>query len=158
MNTPGPIVAGVASYAPSMETALRERFRGKGARYLAISVFSTAITQVLIFLFVDGFGWHGAVANVAAVCISSVPSYLLNRRWVWRKVGAHSLSREVAPFWLMNLLGLALSTIFAAIAYHIWGTGLAVSLANMAGFGVLWIAKFLVLDTYLFRQDSAARV
>ena len=27
-------------------------------------------------------------------------------------------------------------------------------LANMAGFGVLWIAKFVILDEYLFKSTN----
>jgi putative flippase GtrA len=130
--------------------AIVGRFRGKALRYVTVSVSCTLITQVLLFAFVDGWGLDGATANVLAVCIASVPGYLGNRAWVWGKRGDHSMSREAIPYWGMNLAGLVLSTVFAAIAYRVHDAGWAVSLANMAGFGTLWVAKFLVLDEYLF--------
>jgi putative flippase GtrA len=134
--------------------ALVGRFRGKTIRYATVSVVCTALTQVMLFGFVDGLGWSGAISNVVAVCVTSVPGYFGNRAWVWGKRGDHSMSREAAPFWAMNLAGLALSTVFAAIAYAVYDAGWAVSLANMAGFGVLWVAKFLVLDEYLFAMTD----
>lgn len=133
--------------------AVVARFRGKAFRYVSVSGFGTVITQALIWLFHGRLGWGGAPTNVAAVCISSVPCYWLNRRWVWGKRDRNSLRREVVPFWAMALAGLVLSTIFAAIADAVWHSTLAVSGANIAGFGVLWVAKFLVLDTYLFGSE-----
>jgi putative flippase GtrA len=126
------------------------RFRGKALRFATVSVCCTLLTQALLFVFVDGWGWNGATSNVVAVCIASIPGYLGNRAWVWGKRGDHSVSREALPYWAMNIAGLVLSTIFAAIAYRIYDAGWAVSVANMAGFGTLWVAKFLVLDEYLF--------
>ena len=32
-----------------------------------------------------------------------------------------------------------------------WGTGLAIALAQVAGFGVLWLAKFLILDKVMWK-------
>jgi putative flippase GtrA len=99
-------------------------------------------------------GW----ANVVATAVGTVPSFELNRRWVWHKVGRRSLTTEVVPFWVLSFSGLALSTVAVAAAAD-WATTakledtartLAVEGAHLAGFGVLWIVQFLVLDRFLF--------
>jgi putative flippase GtrA len=133
-------------------TAILARFRGKALRYMSVSVLGTIAAQLQIVLYVYGFGWPGALANFVAVTVNCVPFYFLTRAWVWNKRDKTSLHREALPFWMLNLAGLVLSTIFAAIADHFFTQGWVVNIANLAGFGVLWIAKFLILDEYLFKS------
>ena len=111
-------------------------------RFAGVSLVATAVTQALLFLFVDGFGWSGGWANLAAVACVCGPSYLVNRRWVWNKRAAHSLSREVLPYWGLVVAAVVLSTVFAAIAYRIEPAGWAVSLADMSAFLLLWGVRF----------------
>lgn len=125
------------------------------ARFAGVSVIAVAITQSLLFAFNAVLGWPGWIANVAAVSLAALPAYLMNRRWVWAKFGPHSISREVVPFWAYTLLGLVVSTGTVAVADAVWGTTVAVLVANIAGFGVLWIGKFVLLDRVLFRLEAA---
>jgi putative flippase GtrA len=120
------------------------------AGFAAVSVVALPIAQVTLWLCYSLIGMAAVPANIVAVGVGAVPSYWLNRRWIWQKAGGHSVSREILPFWTYTFLGLVLSTLFVAIADRIWGTGLSVALANIAGFGVLWIGKFLLLEHVLF--------
>jgi putative flippase GtrA len=132
---------------------LIDRYGGKAVRYSMVSVCGVAITQILIFVFYAGLEWPGWVSNFVAVMISSIPAYLLNRAWVWNKRDAHSFSREVAPFWGMALLGLLISTIAVAIVDDYTDAAIFVSLTNIASFGVLWVAKFFILEKVLFKGE-----
>jgi putative flippase GtrA len=132
--------------------ALIDKYGGKALRYSTVSACGVVITQVLIFAFL-GLDWPEWVANAVAVCISSVPAYLLNRAWVWNKRDAHSFKTEVLPFWGMALLGLVLSTIAVAIVSNYTEAKIAVSLTNIAAFGVLWVGKFFVLEKMLFKGE-----
>jgi len=123
-------------------------------RFGAVSVMNVVITQVLL-LGAYQFTSVGAVgANVFAVGVSSIPAYLVNRRWVWGRTGKHSVSREVLPFWAYTFIGLALSTLVVGWVEHRWESAAAVSAANITAFGVLWVAKFLLLDTLLFADGG----
>ena len=51
----------------------------------------------------------------------------------------------------MAFLGMVLSLFAVAYAEDRWGTGLAIALAQLAGFGVLWLAKFLILDKVMWK-------
>jgi putative flippase GtrA len=104
-------------------------------------------------------GWANVVATVAGIG----PSYVLNRRWVWRRRGAHDLRREVLPFWTMSLAALVLSTVAVSSAGR-WadhaqltaGVRTVVVLAtNVTVFGSLWIVQFVVLDRVLFRASGS---
>ena len=131
------------------------RVRRRLIRFAGVSVIGVVITQVLLLLFKGGLGWSGVQANIVATTVSAVPVFLLNRRWVWQKVGDHSWSREIVPFWAYTLAGLIVSTALVAVADDVWGTTIAVNLANLAGWGVLWIGKFLLLEKVLFARDEA---
>ncbi len=126
----------------------RERVERLG-RYSAVSVMNVVITQVLLQLAL-ATSMPAVAANLFAVGLSAVPAYLVNRRWVWGKQGPHSIAREIVPFWSYAFLGLAVSTIAVAWADARWHSNLAVSIANIASFGVLWAAKFVLLDRWMF--------
>jgi putative flippase GtrA len=132
--------------------------RARLARFVGVSVVSTFATQVCLFGLVDGFHMNGASANVLTVTLTSLLSYQLNRAWVWGHRDAHSLRGEVLPYWLMVLAGLIVSTVLAGFAYrHLAAAGWAVSLANFAGFGLIWGLKFVVLERYVFHPERRAR-
>jgi putative flippase GtrA len=85
-----------------------------------------------------------------------VPSYLLNRAWVWGKRGNHAFWREVAPFWAMAFLGLGFSTLLVDLASRWSAATMVLSAANLTAFGILWVAKYLLLDTVMFGSKHGA--
>jgi putative flippase GtrA len=100
-----------------------------------------------------------AWANVVATTAGTVPSFELNRRWVWAKAGRRSIWSEIVPFAALSFAGLVLSTIAVAAATHT-ATKLGYSdsartavaeVANIAAFGSLWLVQFMLLDRVLFR-------
>ena len=125
-------------------------FRAKLLRYAGVSVVALVVTQSALYLGNAVLGWSSVVANLLAVCLAAVPAYLLNRKWVWGKNNAHSLRREIVPFWTYNLLGLLFSTVLVGLADRWWGTTWSVQVANLVAFGVFWVGKFLFLEKVLF--------
>ena len=133
------------------------------ARCLSVSVLTTALS-LGVLLAVLTMGMRAWLANVVATAAGTVPSYVLNRRWVWRLDGASDPWRQVAPFWLLSFSGLALSTLAVdradrlAASFELTAGVRSVALlcANVASFGVLWVAQFLLLDRVLFRSRLPA--
>ncbi|MDG2262423.1 MAG: GtrA family protein [Actinomycetota bacterium] len=128
--------------------ALRHRL----VRFAGVSVVGVFITQALLILFNAGLDWAGVPANIAATSIAAIPIFLMHRTWVWGVTRSHSVGREIVPFWSYTLLGLAVSTAFVAVADSQWGSTLAVSLANLTGWVLLWFGKFVLLERFLFRE------
>ena len=79
---------------------------------------------------------------------------MILRRWVWGKTGDCSVTREILPF---TFLGLIASTAAVAAIEVRWQSAVAVSVANIACFGALWVTKFLLLDQWLFGNEAARR-
>jgi putative flippase GtrA len=123
----------------------------KLARYSAASVVGVCVgTPILAFLY-GVLGWNEIAANLVSVTFGAIPNYLINRRWTWHQTGKNRLWGEVVPFWVMSALGMTASLIAVHYADNRWGTTLAVTAANLTGFGLLWVAKFLVLDRVMWK-------
>jgi putative flippase GtrA len=138
-----------------------KRFR-QLLRYSAVSAIATTTSLTVLGVLVGTRAVSPGWANVVATAVGTVPSFELNRRWVWGKRGQRSAPAEIVPFCIMSFAGLALSTL-AVHRAAIWaehaglsGTArtVAIEAANIGAFGSLWIAQFLILDRVLFRQPS----
>jgi putative flippase GtrA len=99
-------------------------------------------------------GFRPVWANITSVAIGTIPSYVLNRAWVWGKRGSHHFWREVAPFWFIALLGLGFSTLLVYLASRWSEATLVIAGASLTAFGILWVVKFWFLDTVLFRIEE----
>jgi putative flippase GtrA len=135
--------------------------RGRGElaiRYSMVSVIGVTVTQIQLALYVGILGRDPTWSNVLAVSLCSLPVFLLNKRWVWSHDGKISLRREILPFWVFTLAGLLLSTGLVAVAESVSDSTLLVMLANVAGFGVLWVAKFLFLDQIMFGHSEKEEI
>jgi putative flippase GtrA len=140
----------VPTSAPPSRATRATELGPKAIRYSAVSVVAVAVTQIVLLLCHGILGWSAALSNVVAVTVGTIPSYTLNRYWVWGKRGRNHWVKEVLPFWAVGIVGLVFSTVLVTLADRWIGSALAVSAANLTAFGILWILKFLLLDHLLF--------
>jgi putative flippase GtrA len=130
-------------------------------RCFAVSVGTTLLSAGVLVVLAVGLAVPAGTANVVAVACGIGPSYVANRRWVWRRTGRGSMAREVAPFWMMSFIGLVLSTVAVAQTAALTASwpasvrAIALPAANLAVFGVLWCAQFVVLDRIVFSPNRA---
>ena len=154
----------VKHLTPSALVAHAKSEAGRRAiRYVATSGVGVVGTQVLLFLFLHSFGWKPVISNFTAVTLMAVPAFLLNKYWVWGKRGKAHMRREVLPFWLFTIAGWILSTLAVVVVVNLTkdasnpdlvdGNKYAVQAANIAGFGILWVLKYLFLDKIMFGTD-----
>lgn len=128
-------------------------------RYVAVSAISTVISLTILGVLIATGTTTAGWANLIATGVGTLPSFELNRRWVWGKTGRRSVPGEIGPFCALSFAGLALSTLAVSVASR-WATGdglgvgartLVAEGANIATFGTLWVAQFVILDRVLFR-------
>jgi putative flippase GtrA len=118
-------------------------------KYSAASAVAVAVSVPVLAIAYGPLGW--LAANLLSVSCGAVPNYLINRRWTWHQTGKNRLWGEVIPFWVMSVMGMILSLFAVNYADERWGTKLAVVVAQLTGFGVLWLAKFLILDKVMWK-------
>ena len=127
-------------------------------RYGAVSAVSSTLSLTVLGVLVATRTLPAGWANVVATAVGTVPSFELNRRWVWGRSGRRSIVAEVGPFCAMTFAGLALSTIAVGFASAFAASSglssglrtLLIEAANVAAWGSLWLAQFFVLDRVLF--------
>jgi putative flippase GtrA len=131
-------------------------------RYGTVSLISTAISLVVLGTLVALQVMPAAWANIVATFIGTVPSFELNRRWVWGHTGQRSVGKQVVPFFALTFIGLGLSTVCVYVASH-WAQNrgmdagqqaIIAQLANLVGFGSLWLIQFVILDRILFKAPA----
>lgn len=137
---------------------------GQLARYATVSAVATTTSLVVLGALVATRTLTPGWANLVATAVGTVPSFELNRRWVWGRTGRRSVRAEVVPFAVLSAAGLVLSTVTVVLAGR-WADAagltdatrtLAVQAANLAGFGLVWLAQFAVCDRVLFRATPPA--
>jgi putative flippase GtrA len=130
---------------------------------MGVSVITTVISFTTLAAATLGLGLAAWLANVLATAVATVPSYHLNRRWTWGKRDASDPWREIMPFWVLSFTGLVLSTPAVALTDS-WANGMHIAspvvhtmlllIAQLSGFGLLWIAQFILLDRVLFADRA----
>jgi putative flippase GtrA len=132
----------------------------KLARYMGASVVANATTLTVLGVLVGVLDFDAGWSNVIATAVATIPSFELNRRWVWHRDGRSSWGREVIPFWVWAFLELGISS----LAVHLMGlhataagwsrpvrTG-ALEATTIGTTGALWIVQFFLFDRVLFRR------
>ena len=142
---------------PGIVTPSRRDVLRKLIKYGSVSAISTATSLTILGVLVGLANFPAIWANVIATSIATVPSFELNRRWVWAQDGQRSLVRQAAPYFLLSFAGLVLSTLAVHLASaatsdatRLFHTA-AVELANVAAYGALWVIQFVLCDRILFR-------
>ncbi len=129
-------------------------------KYTTVSAIS-ALTSIVVLTLVYGVLrlWAEVPSVLFSNVVAGVPSYLLNRQWVWGKSGRSHLWREVIPFWVVTLTGIGFALFTASLAQHFAETHHLHHLArtvlvvgtNVGAFALVWLLKFMILNR-LFRE------
>lgn len=133
----------------------------KAVRYSLVSVVNVLLGETLLSVAFYHWRWSARDATLFATGVATVPAYFLSRRWVWRRGGRSSLTAEVLPFFALSFLGLVLSVWGAGVAERFGGQltqsrrsqTVLVMATTLGAFGVVWVARFVILDRVLFRAS-----
>ncbi|WP_232022034.1 GtrA family protein [Mycobacterium basiliense] len=128
-------------------------------RYGAVALVFLPIGQGLIQVLGPWLNNY-TLASLLAAGLATIPNFFANRHFVWRATSDGDLRRQVLLFWTMVMLAVLLATGFtylvegAMAARPAPAHGLAVFFAQLLGFGVVWVGRFLILDRWLFKFDE----
>ncbi len=129
----------------------------KQIRYAAVSVVFVPIGQILIqVLGALVFDRDYTKASIVAAAILTVPNFFANKMWVWKDTSRDKLRTQVLVFWVAAMLGVAAATGLTYLVeqqFHNEGAveALAVFCAQLVGFGIVWVGRYLILDRWLFK-------
>jgi putative flippase GtrA len=129
------------------------------ARFTGVSLVATALAQAGLAVSYGVMRWPTTVAIAFAFAVSTPLAYLLSRRYVWIDPSRTGPRRaEAAGFFAIALAGSLCSLISVWVA--VWAADLVTSdrvtlslIANVASLvatGLVWVARYFVLDRFLF--------
>jgi Na+/melibiose symporter-like transporter len=133
----------------------------KKIRYAGVSVVFVPLGQGLIQIF--GLFMTFTTASLVTAAILTLPNFFANKLYVWRVTSKENQRTQIAIFWVAAMLGVTFATSLT------WGVEqltadqgeivkrLAVFVAQLTGFGIVWVGRFLVLDRWLFRLTHHGR-
>ncbi len=101
-----------------METKKRHKSLWQAVRFGVVGVMNTLVDYGVFFILIAALHVHKGAAQVAATGVSMCGSFLLNRRWTFKKRGKGSL-KEIVRFVMINLLSMATAIIFTHWFYDI---------------------------------------
>ncbi len=122
-------------------------------RYCGVSAVNVTVGLSVLAVGHGVLGWPAVGANLAAWMVGTAPAYLLSRAWVWQQRGPHRLGGEVLTFWVIALVGLVVSSVAVAIVEHLTDRTVLVAAGNLAGYGMVWVAKYVFLDQVMWRRE-----
>jgi putative flippase GtrA len=129
----------------------------KKIRYAGVSVVFVPLGLVSVQILGAVFGGNYTLANFVSASVLTLPNLFANKLYVWKVTTKENLRTQILVFWVAAILGLLLSALFI---YTVQVTisddaGLfkraAVMAGQLGGYGIVWVARFLVLDRWLFK-------
>ena len=146
-------------------TALLDHARSpegrKKLRYAGVSVVFVPLGQGLVLLF--GQFMTYTQASLLNAAILTLPNFFANKLYVWKVTSKDNQRTQIAIFWVAAMLGVTFATTLTWIVEQLttgW-SGLpkaaAVVAAQLTGFGIVWVGRFLILDRWLFKLTHHGR-
>jgi putative flippase GtrA len=136
----------------------------KQLRYVGVSVVFVPVGQILVQILGAVFDGNFTKASIVASAILTVPNFFANRHFVWRVENRENMRTQVLVFWVAAMLGVSLATLLTFVVENALSSGegaatgaaplstrIAVFFAQLAGFGIVWVIRYLVLDRWLFK-------
>jgi hypothetical protein len=130
--------------------------RRKKLRYASVSLAFVPIGQGLIQVLGLWLGDY-TVASLLTVAVLTVPSFFVLKYFVWRDMSRENLRRQMLVFWVAMMLAFLLATLFTYVVDHAVADqttlirGTAVLFAQGLAFSIVWVARYFMLDRWLFK-------
>ena len=142
------------------------RFVVKVTRY-AIGSIVALLTSVVVFALLLDAGVGTTADSILAFVAGALPNWLLNRRWAWERSGELDFTREVVGYTMISLVALAASSagtglVDALVRQHLnHAHAVRVALVTLTYVivqGLLFVAKFVAYDRFVFTEAGRSRV
>ena len=142
-------------------TALLEHARShegrKQLRYAGVSLVFVPLGQIFVQFLIWVFDVEPRWAVLLTAAILTVPNFFANKVYVWKNSNRDQLRTQVLVFWVAAMLGtlfamglVELAAILTEGASDIVKAA-AFFFGQLAGYGIVWVAKYFFLDRWLFK-------
>lgn len=142
---------------------LRSEGCKRGIRYAAVSAVAIVVSLAVLGFCYGVLHLSASASQTVAVIASTIPSYYLNRAWVWGRNGKSHLWKEIVPFWVISVGQYLISVVVINFGEeHVVAATdskglqtLGLQLISLFTYGVMWVAKFAIFNKVLFAHRPA---
>jgi len=113
--------------------------------------------QIFVLLLKFGADIPAQWAVLITATILTIPNYFANKLYVWKDSNRDQLHTQMLVFWVAAMLGtlfaMGLVTVAERVTVNMSSIvqGIAVFAGQLAGYGIVWVARFIFLDRWLFK-------
>ncbi len=129
----------------------------KQLRYVGVSLVFVPVGQIMIQVLPYLFHFSYTASSLVTSAILTLPNFFANKIFVWRVTSRDNLRTQVLVFWVAAMLGVSFAT---GLTYGVERATsnqsavivkFSVFIAQLVGFGTVWLIRFVVLDKWLFK-------
>src|SRR4051794_3197485 len=137
----------------------------KQLRYAGVSLVFVPLGQALVLTIGHKLGGGDpdnksayTWASLITAAILTLPNFYANKRFVWRLTSKENQRTQILVFWVAAMLGVTFATGLTFLAEQLTAgtTGVTKAIvvvgAQLTGFGIVWVARFILLDKWLFKM------
>jgi putative flippase GtrA len=142
------------------------RWRHRFARYAGVSFIATVLAQAGLAFAYAVMRWPVVSAVMFSLAVSVGPAYLMSKRFVWPDTtGSRAAAGEATGFFVIAAIGAATTVAIVWLAVRVAGAGTSdhmtlafvANVASVAATGLVWAARYVVLDRVLFSKRPSQR-
>ncbi len=134
-------------------------------RYATGSVLASLVSAATIVVGFGVVGLGASISAVAAFVTGATVAFLVNRFWAWRERASRGAGRDLVRYWLVAVITALIALACTHFADHYAAnaglTGFVrtavVEGAYFGSYAVTFVAKYFVLDRFVFSPDRALR-
>jgi putative flippase GtrA len=151
---------------PLAQRVSRSAYGAKVTKYAIGSVIALLTSIVVFAVTYVVLGGHPTTCSILAFFAGAIPNWILNRRWAWKITGRADFLREIVAYVAISgvvLVASSLGTsamqswVKANVAPHYGIRVLLVTGAYVFVQAVLFVAKFVIYDFWVFSERSRVR-
>ena len=149
----------VLAHAKSPEGRKQLRYAGVSVVFVPLGQILIQVLGALVFTSTTAAGvkeTNWVAASIASAAILTIPNFFANKMLVWKNTSKDNLRTQVIVFWIAAMLGVTFATgltfvVDWMIESHGWIEKVAVFFAQLAGFGIVWLGRYIILDRWIFK-------
>jgi putative flippase GtrA len=134
-------------------------------RYSAASAVATVVSSGTLAVAFAVFGLGAIPAALISFCTGALVAFLINRYWSWGVTESQGAGKDFVRYWVVAVVTALMATACAHLgevyAKHAGLTGFAnlivIEGAYFGSYAVTFVAKFVLLDRFVFTSSSRDR-
>ncbi len=123
----------------------------KFGRFVMVTVAATP-TNFFIYAWLLRKGLPATFSNIASATIVTPPTFVATKCWVWGSAG--ELGPQMLRYWFFTLFNVAVATATLFVLSQAGASSNILTLAPIAVYAVLLVARFTYLERRLFAQPE----